>query len=357
MTVSDRGCFSSPVSQSVEVHPLPVADFTVPTGICMPGGAANFINGSTVTDNSALGYAWNFGDGNNSTATSPSHIYSTAGNYNVTLVTTSAFGCVKQVSKVMNSFFEKPLARFTVSPQELCQGADNQFTDGSSAPNSTVQSWAWSFADGGTSAVASPVKKFIQPGVYNVRLVVTNAVGCVSDPYIVPVTVHLQPVIEAGPDLVLPQGDTLILRSTANSTGLTFNWSPGFGLSSNTILNPKLTAVADQVYVLTATGDFGCTARDQFTLRILKPIKVPNIFTPNGDNIHDQWQIPNLGDYPGCTVEVFNRYGQQVYYSAGYGTPWNGTYKGKELPAGTYYYIIQLQNGFKPMTGSITLMR
>lgn len=257
----------------------------------------------------------------------------------------------------MNSFFVKPVAAFTVSPQELCQGADNQFTDGSSAPGSNLQSWAWSFADGGSSAIANPVKRFNQPGLYNVRLVVTNTAGCVSDPFIVPVTVHLQPVIEAGPNLVLPQGDTLILSSTANSSGLTFNWSPGFGLSSNSILNPKLTAIADQVYVLTATGDFGCMARDQFTLKILKPIKVPNIFTPNGDNIHDQWLIPNLGDYPDCTVEVFNRYGQQVYYAAGYSTPWNGTYKGKELPAGTYYYIIQLKSGFKPMTGSVTLMR
>ncbi|MBK8141761.1 MAG: gliding motility-associated C-terminal domain-containing protein [Chitinophagaceae bacterium] len=93
------------------------------------------------------------------------------------------------------------------------------------------------------------------------------------------------------------------------------------------------------------------------TVKILKLVKVPNVFSPNGDNIHDQWMIPNLGDYPGCTVEVFNRYGQQVYFSAGYGTPWNGTYKGKELPAGTYYYIIQLQNGFKPLSGSVTIIR
>ena len=111
------------------------------------------------------------------------------------------------------------------------------------------------------------------------------------------------------------------------------------------------------MYTLTATGDFGCTATDQMTVKILKLVKVPNVFSPNGDNIHDQWMIPNLGDYPGCTVEVFNRYGQQVYFSAGYGTPWNGTYKGKELPAGTYYYIIQLQNGFKPLSGSVTVIR
>ena len=112
----------------------------------------------------------------------------------------------------------------------------------------------------------------------------------------------------------------------------------------------------DQTYTLTAVGAFGCTATDQMTVKILKPVKVPNVFSPNGDNIHDQWVIPNLADYPGATVEVFNRYGQQVFYSVSY-TAWDGTYKGKQLPVGTYYYIIQLQNGFKPLNGSVTLVR
>lgn len=357
VTVSDRGCFSIPVSQTIRISPLPVADFTVPTGICMPGGNATFNNLSSVSDNSALSYVWNFGDGNTSANTNPSHVYAASGNYNVTLVSTSAFGCVHQVTKVMNSFFDKPLAAFTVSPQELCQGADNIFSDGSSAPNSTVQSWAWNFADGTNSTTASPTKRFNTPGVFNVSLVVTNAVGCVSNPFVLPVTVHLQPVIDAGQSYVLPQGTVLQLNATANSSTLTFNWSPGFGLSSTSVLNPTLTALQDQTYTLTATGAFGCTARDQMTVKILKPVKVPNVFSPNGDNIHDQWLIPNLGDYPGCTVEVFNRFGQQVYHSAGYGTPWNGTYNGKELPAGTYYYIIQLQNGFKPLSGSVTIIR
>jgi len=116
-------------------------------------------------------------------------------------------------------------------------------------------------------------------------------------------------------------------------------------------------ANADNTYTLTATGEFGCTATDFITVKILKPVNVPNVFSPNGDGIHDKWIIPNLADYPGCTVDVFNRYGQQVLRSSGYGTPWDGTYKGKDLPVGTYYYVIILANGFKPMSGSITIVR
>jgi gliding motility-associated-like protein len=357
VTVSDRGCVSLPVTQNVRVSPLPVVSFTTPTGICMPGGNASFTNSTTVSDNSGLSYTWDFGDGNSSTAINPTHVYGAIGSYTVTLTATSAFGCVQQSSGVVDDFYDKPIASFNVSPRELCQGTDNVFTDGSSAPNSTIQTWSWNFDDGSVSTVANPTKRFNTPGTYDVSLIVTNAVGCVSEPFVLPVTVHLQPVIDAGQSYVLPQGMTVQLNATANSAGLTFNWSPGIGLSDATVLNPVLTAVADQVYTLTATGDFSCSATDVMTVKILKPVKVPNVFSPNGDNIHDQWVIPNLLDYPGCTVEVFNRYGQQVYYSAGYGTAWNGTFKGKDVPVGTYYYIIKLENGFKPITGSVTILR
>ena len=65
------------------------------------------------------------------------------------------------------------------------------------------------------------------------------------------------------------------------------------------LLNPVLTAMTDETYTLTATNSFGCTATDMITVKILKPVKVPNVFSPNGDNIHDQWLIPEPGRLPG----------------------------------------------------------
>ncbi len=358
VAVSDNGCVSEAATQTIGIHPLPVADFALPSGICMPGGNAGFTNQSTVGDNSAMTYQWTFGDGGNSTAANPNYVYGATGTYNVTLISTSAYGCSNQVTKVLDDFYDKPIAFFTTNAQELCQGDDNLFTDGSTAPNSTVQSWNWSFGDNTSSAIQHPTKRFNNPGVYDVKLTVTNAVGCVSDVYTVPVTVHLQPVIDAGISFAVPQGTTVQLTATANAaSGLIFQWTPPADLSDATILQPMATANQDRIYTLTATGDFGCTASDFISIKVLKPVKVPNIFTPNGDNIHDRWEIANLADYPGATVEVFNRYGQQVYYSAGYGTPWDGTYNGKAMPVGTYYYVIQLKNGFKPMTGSVTIVR
>jgi gliding motility-associated-like protein len=357
VTISDKGCVSLPATQTVKVNALPVVNFDLPGNICMPGGSAQFANKTTISDGSSMTYAWDFGDGNNSGSTNPSHLYAGSGSYNVTLVATSQFGCVGQQTKTLSSFFDKPVAAFSVSPQEICQGADNNFTDASTSANSTISSWSWNFKDGTNSTSTNPVKKFTLPGTYDVQLVVTNAAGCASDPFILPVTVHLQPKIEAGPSFVVPMGTQIQFGASANSAGLNFTWSPPLGLSDPNALKPTLVANADQVYTLTATGEYGCTAVDNLSVKILKPVVVPNIFTPNGDNIHDRWVIQNIADYPGASVEVFNRYGQQVYFSAGYATPWDGKYKGKDMPVGTYYYIIKLNNGFKMLNGSVTIVR
>jgi gliding motility-associated-like protein len=357
-TTSNNGCISLVTTRPVSINALPVADFALPTtAVCMPGGATNFTNQSSIAGGGTLSYQWSFGDGNTSTQTNPSNVYASIGNYPVTLVVTSAAGCTHSITKTMSNFVQKPTASFRVSPAEICQGADNQFTDQSSAFTGTMQNWNWNFGDGTTSTATNPVKRYTLPGNYNVTLAVTNTAGCVSDPFAVPVIVHLQPVIDAGINYVVQQGTQLTLRATANSPTLVFQWSPPVGLSDPTVLNPVLTAVQDQTYTLTAIGDFGCRATDQMTVKILKLVTVPNVFSPNGDGIHDIWNIPNLADYPGSTVEVFNRYGQSVFYSIGYNTPWNGARNGQALPAGTYYYIVQLKNGFKPLSGSVTILR
>lgn len=84
---------------------------------------------------------------------------------------------------------------------------------------------------------------------------------------------------------------------------------------------------------------------------------IPNSFTPNGDGINDQWVITLLLNFPDCTVEVFSRNGGVVFHSAGYSIPWDGTYNGHTLPSGTYYYVINLHNGKKPVAGRLTIIK
>jgi gliding motility-associated-like protein len=156
---------------------------------------------------------------------------------------------------------------------------------------------------------------------------------------------------------VVPQGTSIQLQGVSNANVFTFLWTPAAGLSDAGILNPVLVANNDASYTLTATGNGNCTASDILSVKILKPVTIPNAFSPNGDGVNDTWQLDNLKDYPGATVQVFNRYGQIIFSTGSYANPWDGTIKGKPLPVATYYYIIDLKNGFKPFNGPVTIIR
>jgi len=90
---------------------------------------------------------------------------------------------------------------------------------------------------------------------------------------------------------------------------------------------------------------------------VYKNVVVPNAFSPNGDGINDVWQIRGLSSYPDAVLQVFNRYGQQLYYSKSYNIPWDGTFKGTQLPVGTYYYVVDLKIGEPPISGWVVILR
>jgi gliding motility-associated-like protein len=87
-------------------------------------------------------------------------------------------------------------------------------------------------------------------------------------------------------------------------------------------------------------------------------ITVPSAFTPNGDGVNDTWGIDEMELYPNASIEIFNRWGERVFYNnKGYTEKWNGTFKGRELPIDSYHYVIDLKNGSKEVTGTVTIIR
>jgi gliding motility-associated-like protein len=90
-------------------------------------------------------------------------------------------------------------------------------------------------------------------------------------------------------------------------------------------------------------------------------INVPTAFSPNGDGTNDTWVIRNIEVYKDATVEVFNRWGEQVLNVKEYKNDWKGNFNGKSLPDGTYYYIIHLKRNIadqpETFTGPVTIVR
>lgn len=357
---TDKGCADDTAS-AIQVKPVPAVAFDVPAAICMPGGSATFVNHTAIAGNTALTYTWYFSDdGSTVTAANAAHTYAVAGTYEVGLKAVSLYGCADSIGKKVSAFYNRPVAAFDVLPATVCQGETVRFTDaGAAAGNSPVVSWRWLFSDGTAATGREPVKVFGEVQTYTAQLLVTNAAGCVSDTLKKTIRVYLQPVVDAGAPILVPEGSLVRFNPTVNdSTHVTFSWAPAALLGDATALRPVYLANADMDFTLTATGkEGGCTASDLLSVKVFRQVIVPNAFTPNGDGVHDTWDITNLSAYPGCTVVVFNRYGQQVYYATGYSTPWKGNNDKGALPAGTYYYIIDLKNGAGKLTGSVTILK
>jgi gliding motility-associated-like protein len=89
----------------------------------------------------------------------------------------------------------------------------------------------------------------------------------------------------------------------------------------------------------------------------LKCLNIPSAFTPDGDGVNDVWRIRSLSEYTDCKVEIFNQWGSLVFKSTGYATPWDGKYNGEAVPAGAYYYVIDLSNGSNKYTGTVTIVK
>jgi gliding motility-associated-like protein len=194
------------------------------------------------------------------------------------------------------------------------------------------------------------------PGIDTIQYVFTAANGC-ENSIKQTVEVHPLPIVNAGADSYLLEGSFLTLPATASGHNLSYVWSPPAALNNPTVLQPQASPVDDKSYTITATSGEGCRASDDISIKVLKALHIPNAFSPNGDGIHDRWEIKYLNTYPGATVDVFNRYGQLVYRSAGYLQSWDGRFNGSPLPVGTYYYIINPKNGRSQMSGYVDIIR
>ena len=104
----------------------------------------------------------------------------------------------------------------------------------------------------------------------------------------------------------------------------------------------------------------GCSYTDAVLVAVGSPIEVPNAFSPNNDDFNDTFDIYGLSQFEFSTIEIFDRWGQSVFRSVSYPNPWDGTFRGRAVPAGTYYYVINLNEpnaNLAPITGHVAVIR
>jgi gliding motility-associated-like protein len=256
-----------------------------------------------------------------------------------------------------SNVIEITLEPLPAAPQ--VEAADVQVCPGTSATLRVIGNNA-TFAWYTTPTLGTPV--FYGPVFVTPRLTgdITYYVEAINDNECVsatrtPVKVTVTSIFaDAGRDTTIIEGQTWGLQARG---GIRYQWSPATGLNNDSIANPVASPTKTTTYRVVVTNELGCQATDEVTITVIPRVRVVNTFSPNRDGINETWEIENIENYPNATIEIFNRWGNPVFKSAGAYQPWDGTFKGSPLPLATYYYIIRLDKDEKPISGSVTIIR
>ncbi|MBB5396591.1 gliding motility-associated C-terminal domain-containing protein [Mucilaginibacter sp. AK015] len=271
------------------------------------------------------------------------------GRYTVEVISAAGCSTFRYVDVTVN---QKPVIQLSNANPAVCSG--DGVTISAFATDAKTYSW---FPVSGLSNpnIANPVASPDVSTQYTVTVTANN--GCVSTRTVL-VTVKDRPVANAGEDKKIFEGQSVTLEGKASGSVLNYTWSPPDFLDDPHSLTPVATPPVNKTYTLTVTSDNDCgIAESSVFIRVYNKLVLPSAFTPNNDGVNDIWNIEALQTYPESIITIYTRDGKQVFRSKGYSKPWDGKFNGSPLPAGTYYYVIDLKNDTPTRSGWVMLMR
>ncbi len=195
---------------------------------------------------------------------------------------------------------------------------------------------------------------------YILSMTATDSTGCPSNTDSILVRVNPLPDIQLDSEVTIIPGtsEDITLISTLGSV---FEWSPSVGLDISNTSTVTASPDVTTTFKVVVSTDEGCMDSAQVIVYVEKELTIYTSFTPNQDGYNDLWVIDGISRFPSATVEIINRWGTVVYerqtdYEA---NQWNGTFRdtGKEVSAGTYYYIVTIESNNEVYKGAIELIK
>ncbi len=244
-----------------------------------------------------------------------------------------------------------------VPSNNIICGGDSIFLDGE-LMGSSITSFGWYEGTTSNLLTNSLDTTISRPfGDYTFYLIASN--GSCSDTSEYKVSTVQNPSVGLAPSVTIYKNEIAIFKLTGKDPTYQYAWSPNIDLNDSSLAEPQASAREDRYYTLVVTDTNGCQYIDSILLDYEKELDIPSGISPNADGVNDTWEIEFLDEFPNAKVYIYNRWGKLIYEQKnGYNVEWDGTYEGKALPIGTYYYVIDLGSPrFEPMTGPITIVK
>lgn len=271
---------------------------------------------------------------------------------------TSAAECSFELS-LSGSGVDRPVPVIGVnqSSTSICLG-DVVYFEATLSDCPDTGSFNW-YIDGTLAAVTTE-PSFQTSGLSNGDVVQVETACYLLCPEIVAVDANPVAVMSfsvyAGEDIITSAGTPVEL--TGQTSALNVSWSPSY-LFSDPINLVTICTPEETVTITLSASMGGCTITDYLLITINEDLLIPNTFSPNGDEVNDTWIITGIENYPNNTISIYDRWGQQVFQTAGYSKikSWDGKGRNRVLTEGVYFYVLDLENdGKNIMKGSITLI-
>jgi gliding motility-associated-like protein len=293
-------------------------------------------------------YSWDFGDGSFSTQENVIHTYPGPGTYQVKLIVSTPAGCVDSTEQTLVLTVPPGLPDIMASDTFGCGevrvkfSLDNIDTD-------TISSISWDFGNGSTSNLIDPdTVVYSDPGYFDVGVVLNgDDIHGVTEEDLI----HVQLLASAEFSFYdTVTYDTYVLEHTGttdNNAVYTYLWDIGGVGTRNDPREVVQFPAADTSYLvrLTLTDNYGCTNSHEEVIYVFEELQVQNVFTPNGDDVNDFFEVSSNGSVP-LSLKIYTRTGTLVYKAEGYRVTWDGkTSWGLELNQGIYYYVLDAIHG------------
>ena len=280
IATTNLGC-SDTIEQNINVIPGPVSSFKA--GASCQDQSTSFTNTSTIASGTITSSMWRFGDTTaTSSTTSPVHTFMNAGSHTVTLISTSATGCMDSVSKSI-SVNDHPTAAFGYAGGCLNQAV--QFSDSSSIADNSTLTYHWDFGDKlAPSTAQSPSHSYSLAGVgtYNVQLEVFSGSGC-EGVITKAVKISLPPKANFTVSNVCFGEPASFSNNSTPSTGVTYSWDFGNGVTIDSV-NPSYTYPKTGIYKVILTAYIG-TCTDTFSQMVTVSPAANAVFTDKVSNL------------------------------------------------------------------------
>lgn len=346
LTVTD-GVTSDDVTVTITVNPKPTITATASETTVCAGDEV------TLTGGGGTAYTWSGGVTNDVPFTiDETTTYTVAG--------TNAFDCANTASVTVNVIECDPLLAGFEYDDIVCLGQCMYLTDTSSGD---PVSWFWDFG-GAAAPWASPDQNpyvcFIFPGVFDIQLTVTNALGETSSTTN-SVTVFPSPTVTAERDTIIPLGGKADLFAVGSIADGSYLWEPSEYVECSTCPITTASPIEVTQYTVTLKDVNGCTAQDTVTVYVnyREIIEVPQAFSPNNDGRNDVLYVKGIA-IDELSFRIYNKYGEQVFESFTQDIGWDGKFMGREENPGVFTYVIeyQLSNGTRgTKKGNVTLIK